>query len=72
MLVRMATSGLLFIPDIGGFTRFVTETGIDHSRRIIQEPLEVVIDADALGPQVGAPKDGWPFRVSSRREIELK
>jgi hypothetical protein len=48
----MTTSGLLFIPDISGFTRFVTETEIDHSRRIIQELLEVVIDADGLGLQV--------------------
>jgi hypothetical protein len=48
----MEHKGLLFIPDISGFTRFVTETEIDHSRRIIQELLEVVIDANQLGLEV--------------------
>jgi hypothetical protein len=48
----METSGLLFIPDISGFTRFVTETEIDHSRRLIQELLEVVIDANQLGLEI--------------------
>jgi hypothetical protein len=48
----MENSGLLFIPDISGFTRFVTGTEIDHSRRIIQELLEVVIEANQIGLQV--------------------
>jgi hypothetical protein len=48
----MENEGLLFIPDISGFTRFVTETEIDHSRRVIQELLEVVIDANQLDMQV--------------------
>lgn len=48
----MDTEGLLFIPDISGFTRFVTETEIDHSRQVIQELLEVVIDANQLGLEV--------------------
>jgi Protein of unknown function (DUF2652) len=48
----MEHRGLLFIPDISGFTRFVTETEIDHSRRIVQELLEVVIEANQLGLQV--------------------
>ncbi len=40
---------LLFVPDISGFTRFVNETEISHSRHIISELLETIIDADALG-----------------------
>lgn len=43
---------LLFIPDIGGFTRFVSGTALDHSRHIVEELLERIIDADALGLQV--------------------
>jgi hypothetical protein len=39
----------LFIPDISGFSRFVNQTAIDHSRHIISELLELVIDADELG-----------------------
>ncbi|HUF09752.1 MAG TPA: DUF2652 domain-containing protein [Rhodothermales bacterium] len=39
---------LIFIPDIGGFTRFVKQTEITHSRHIIQELLEVLIDANEI------------------------
>ena len=48
----MESKGLLFIPDISGFTRFVTEMEIEHSRHIIQELLEVLIDANQLGLEV--------------------
>ena len=48
----MQNRGLLFIPDISGFTRFVTEMEIEHSRFIIQELLEVLIDANQLGLEV--------------------
>ena len=40
---------LLFIPDISGFTQFVNETEITHSQHIIEELLEVLIDANELG-----------------------
>jgi hypothetical protein len=48
----MENKGLLFIPDISGFTRFVTETEIEHSRLIIQELLEVLIDSNEIGLQI--------------------
>lgn len=48
----MENRGLLFIPDISGFTRFVHATEIDHSRMIIQELLEVLIDTNQLGLQI--------------------
>ncbi|HEX7847769.1 MAG TPA: DUF2652 domain-containing protein [Chitinophagaceae bacterium] len=48
----MDNRGLLFIPDISGFTRFVNETDIEHSRLIIQELLEVLINANDSGLQV--------------------
>jgi len=48
----METQGLLFIPDISGFTRFITETEIDHSRHIIEELLGAVIDANEIGLEV--------------------
>ncbi|MBF8965497.1 DUF2652 domain-containing protein [Pontibacter sp. FD36] len=37
--------GILFMPDISGFTRFVNETAISHSQHIIAELLEVMIQA---------------------------
>jgi hypothetical protein len=48
----MDKRGLLFIPDISGFTRFVNETEIGHSRLIIQELLELLINANQLGLEV--------------------
>jgi len=33
----MENKGLVFIPDISGFSRFVNETEVEHSRIIIQE-----------------------------------
>jgi hypothetical protein len=48
----MENRGLLFIPDISGFTRFVNETEIEHSRLIIQELLEILINANELGLEV--------------------
>jgi len=40
---------LLFIPDISGFTKFVTINEINHSQHIIAELLEIIIDSDELG-----------------------
>lgn len=42
----------IFIPDIGGFTRFVNATEINHAQHIISELLEVIIDANQLGMSV--------------------
>jgi hypothetical protein len=39
----------LFMPDISGFTHFVNETDIEHSSHIIQELLEIILDANELG-----------------------
>ncbi len=43
---------LIFIPDISGFTYFVTETPILHSKDLIAELLEAVIDANPLGLEI--------------------
>jgi len=48
----MENKGLLFIPDISGFTRFVNETDIEHSRLIIQELLELLISSNQIGLQI--------------------
>jgi hypothetical protein len=48
----MENKGLLFIPDISGFTRFVTEMEIDHSRHIIEELLETLINANSIGLEI--------------------
>ena len=48
----MENKGLLFIPDISGFTRFINETEINHSRLIIQELLELLISTNQLGLEI--------------------
>src|SRR5688572_11098099 len=48
----MENKGLIFIPDISGFTRFVNEVEIEHSRLIIQELLEILVDANETGLEV--------------------
>lgn len=48
----MENKGLLFIPDISGFTRFVNETEIEHTSLIIQELLEILINANELGLEI--------------------
>jgi hypothetical protein len=42
-------SSLLFIPDISGFTEFVNRTEVEHSRHVVAELLELIIDSDQLG-----------------------
>lgn len=44
----MVRKALLFIPDISGFTEFVSHTDINHSRHIISELLELLIDANTM------------------------
>ena len=41
--------GLLLMPDISGFTEFVSEVEISHSEHIIAELLELLINANQLG-----------------------
>src|SRR6188508_2107039 len=48
----MENKGLLFIPDISGFTKFVSQTDIEHSRLIIQELLEVLINSNEIGLEI--------------------
>ncbi len=48
----MNNKGLIFIPDISGFTRFVNEVEIDHSRHIIQELLEVIVNSNQIDLEI--------------------
>ncbi|HLF64081.1 MAG TPA: DUF2652 domain-containing protein [Saprospiraceae bacterium] len=47
-----AGPALLFIPDISGFTDFVTNTEVSHSRHIIEELLEILVDTNEIGLEV--------------------
>jgi hypothetical protein len=52
ILASVENQGLLFIPDISGFTRFVSGLEIEHSRFIIQQLLEVLMDANELDLEI--------------------
>ena len=47
----MANS-FLFIPDITGFTEFVSATDIEHGQHIISELLEIIVKSNQLGMEV--------------------
>ena len=42
----MLGQSIIFIPDISGFTKFIHDTEINHSKHIIAELLEILIDAN--------------------------
>ena len=48
----MENKGLLFIPDISGFTKFVHASEIEHSRFIIQDLLETLINSNQIGLEI--------------------
>lgn len=45
----MSNKALIFIPDISGFTEFVSHTAISHSKHIISELLELLLDNNTTG-----------------------
>ena len=58
MATQTATStaakpALLFMPDISGFTEFVSNTEINHAQSIIQEILEIIIESNEIGMELG-------------------
>ena len=44
----MSDVALIFIPDISGYTEFITQTEIKHSNHIISELMEIIINANQL------------------------
>lgn len=46
------TYSFIFIPDISGFTSFVRQTEVVHSKHIVEELLEVIIDNNELGLEI--------------------
>lgn len=44
----MENKAFIYIPDISGFTKFVTETDVSHSEHIISELLGVILDSNTL------------------------
>ncbi len=40
---------LIFIPDISGYTKFVSSTEIQHAKHIVEELLEAILSANEIG-----------------------
>jgi hypothetical protein len=51
-LSSRAQPTLIFIPDISGFTQFVKHNAISHSQHIVEELLEILIDANEIDLQI--------------------
>ena len=47
-------SALLFMPDISGFTEFVSKTEIQHAQSIVGELLEIIMESNQLDLEVSA------------------
>src|SRR5271156_4014877 len=48
----MENKGLLLIPDLSGFSNFVTTRELKCSQHVIKELLEVLIDSNQLGLEI--------------------
>ena len=48
----MQNLAFLYIPDISGFTKFITQTEIEHSNGIISDLIEVIIKSNFLDLKV--------------------
>ncbi len=46
------SKGLIYIPDISGFTKFVTSTETQHSKHIITELIDLILANNKLGLEV--------------------
>ena len=62
---------LLLIPDISGFTSFVNETEVKHSKHIIAELLELIIESDTLGLTVSEIEGDAVFFYKAERVPSL-
>jgi hypothetical protein len=68
----MAEKALLFIPDISGFTEFVQHTAIQHSRHIISELLELLIDNNITGLQLAEIEGDALFFYKMEDKTDMK
>ena len=45
----MKNEALIFIPDISGFTKFITECKLDHSKQIIFNLIDIILGSNQIG-----------------------
>lgn len=49
---KIVNPALILIPDISGFTKFVSEENLEHSQLKIAQLLETILDNNTLGLSV--------------------
>ncbi|WP_299223555.1 DUF2652 domain-containing protein [uncultured Psychroserpens sp.] len=67
----MTQNAILFIPDISGFTEFVHNTAINHSRHIITELLELLIDKNTIDLQLAEIEGDALFLYKLEETIDI-
>lgn len=68
----MSQNAILFIPDISGFTEFVHHTAINHSKHIISELLELLIDANNMDLELVEIEGDALFLYKLEDKIDIK
>ncbi|OUS01628.1 hypothetical protein A9Q86_07605 [Flavobacteriales bacterium 33_180_T64] len=68
----MTQNAILFIPDISGFTEFVHNTDIYHSRHIISELLELLIDTNSMGLELAEVEGDALFMYKLGDHLDLE
>ena len=68
----MTQNAILFIPDISGFTEFVHHTDINHSRHIISELLELLIDSNTMGLELAEIEGDALFLYKLEEKVDVK
>ncbi|GAB1856434.1 hypothetical protein MHTCC0001_12690 [Flavobacteriaceae bacterium MHTCC 0001] len=67
----MAQNALLFIPDISGFTEFVHHTSIIHSKHIISELLELLLDNNIMGLELAEIEGDALFMYKAEEQMDV-
>ncbi|OUS02387.1 hypothetical protein A9Q86_03840 [Flavobacteriales bacterium 33_180_T64] len=68
----MTQNAILFIPDISGFTEFVHHTDISHSRHIISELLELLIDNNTMKLELVEVEGDALFLYKLEEEVNIE
>ncbi|GAA3588516.1 DUF2652 domain-containing protein [Flavivirga amylovorans] len=67
----MTQNAILFIPDISGFTEFVHHTNISHSRHIVSELLELLIDTNTIGLELAEIEGDALFMYRLDNQVDI-
>lgn len=68
----MTQKAILLIPDISGFTEFVHHTALNHSKHIISELLELLIDSNIMGLELAEIEGDALFLYKLENNVEIE